>query len=170
MRKAILVILGALALAACSAGERPLHDMRSSTGGPDEFSVMPVAPLEIPDELTLPSPTPGQGNRTDADPKGDAIAALGGSRAAQSAGGIPAADAALVARASRNGVIPDIRATLATEDAQFRQNRKRFSLFGGILSKNRYFKAYAAQALDAYAELQRFRKLGVATPTAPPAN
>ncbi|MCO4848476.1 MAG: DUF3035 domain-containing protein [Yoonia sp.] len=169
MQKAILAIFGALALAACSAGERPLHDMRSSTGGPDEFSVMPVAALELPDTFTLPTPTPGASNRTDADPKGDAIAALGGNRAARSAGGIPAADAALVARAGRNGVIPNIRATLAAEDAQFRQTRKRFSLFGGVLSRNRYFKAYAAQALDAYAELQRFRNLGIATPTAPPA-
>jgi hypothetical protein len=169
MHKAILAILSALVLAACSAGERPLHDMRSSTGGPDEFSVMPVAPLELPDTFTLPTPTPGASNRTDADPKGDVIVALGGSRAAQSAGGIPTADAALVARASRNGVIPNIRETLAAEDAQFRKTRKRFSLFGGAFSRNRYFKAYSAQALDAYAELQRFRTLGIATPTAPPA-
>lgn len=169
MHKAILAILSALVLAACSAGERSLHDMRSSTGGPDEFSVMPVGPLELPDTFTLPTPTPGARNRTDADPKGDAIVALGGNRAAQSAGGIPTADAALVARASRNGVIPNIRETLAAEDAQFRRIRKRFSLFGGALARNRYFKAYSAQALDAYAELQRFRSLGIATPTAPPA-
>ena len=169
MRNAILAIFGALVLAACSAGDRPLHDMRSSSGGPDEFSVMPVAALELPDTFTLPTPTPGASNRTDADPKGDAIEALGGRRASQSAGGIPTADAALVARASRNGVTANIRETLATEDAQFRQTRKRFSLFGGLFSRSRYFKAYAAQALDAYAELQRFRNLGIATPTAPPA-
>ena len=167
MRNAILAILGALVLAACSAGDRRLHDMRSSSGGPDEFSVMPVAALELPDTFTLPTPTPGASNRTDADPKGDAIEALGGRRASQSAGGIPTADAALVARAGRNGVTANIRETLATEDAQFRQTRKRFSLFGGIFSRSRYFKAYAAQALDAYAELQRLRNLGIATPTAP---
>ena len=167
MRNAILAIFGALVLAACSAGDRPLHGMRSSSGGPDEFSVMPVAALELPDTFTLPTPTPGASNRTDADPKGDAIEALGGRRASQSAGGIPTADAALVARAGRNGVTANIRETLATEDAQFRQTRKRFSLFGGIFSRSRYFKAYAAQALDAYAELQRLRNLGIATPTAP---
>ena len=93
---------------------------------------------------------------------------LGGRPSAQFAGGIPAADAALIARVSRNGVAADIRATLAAEDARFRANRKRLSLFNPF-ARNRYFRAYAAQALDAYAELQRFRNLGVATPTAPPA-
>jgi len=167
MRKAILAGLMAVSLAACSAGERSLHNMRTS-GGPDEFSVAPVGNLEMPDEFNLPQPTPGGVNRTDKDPKSAAIVALGGRASAQFAGGIPAADSALVARASRNGVSPDIRSVLAAEDAQFRKNRKRFSLFGGAFSNNRYFRAYARQALDAYAELQRFRNLGVATPTAPP--
>ena len=53
MRKAILAILAVAALTACSTGKRPLHDMRSTTGGPDEFSVMPVAPLEIPETMDL---------------------------------------------------------------------------------------------------------------------
>jgi hypothetical protein len=170
MRKVISAIFMAFTFAACSAGDRPLHDMRSGTGGPDEFSVMPVAALEIPDTLVLPTPTPGAGNRSDADPEGDAIVALGGSRAAQFAGGVPAADAVLVAQAGRNGVAADIRATLAADDARLRQNRKTFSLFGGAFSRDRYFRAYANQSLDAYAELDRFRALGVATPTAPPAN
>lgn len=169
MRKAIFAGLTAIALAACSSGERPLHDMRSTTGGPDEFSIMPVAPLEMPATMTLPTPTPGGSNITDPTPKADAIVALGGNPAAVNAGGIPASDAALVARANRNGTQADIRGVLAAEDAKFRAGKKRLG-FLSILSRDRYFKAYARQALDAYAELARFRAAGVATPTAPPAN
>ncbi len=169
MRKVILASLTALLMAACSSGERSLHDMRSTGGGPDEFSVLPVGALEIPTDSTLPQPTPGGANRTDPTPKANAIAALGGNAAAQQRGGIPASDAALVAATSRNGVTPSIRATLAAEDAQLRKTRKTFSIFGGVFG-SRYFGLYANQALDAYAELQRFRELGVATPSAPPAN
>ena len=169
MRKAILVIFAAATLAACSSGTRPLHDMRSSTDGPDEFTVLPVAALEIPENLSLPTPTPGARNRTDPAPKANAIAALGGRPSAVNAGGVPVADTALVAAASRNGVQSDVRAVLATEDASFRKGQRRLG-FLSVLSKDRYFKAYARSALDAYAELQRFRNLGVQTPTAPPAN
>ena len=169
MRKAILTVLAAISLAACSSGTRPLHDMRSASGGPDEFTVMPVAALEIPAELTLPTPTPGATNRVDPTPKADSVAALGGNPARMSAGGVPLSDSALVAAASRNGVQSDVRAVLAAEDAAFRKGKRRLGLFS-ILSRDRYFKAYSRFALDAYAELQRFRNLGVATPTAPPAN
>jgi len=169
MRKAILAVLTTAMLAACSSGERSLHDLRKSTGGPDEFSVSPVNQLELPDSFTLPQPTPNGTNLADKNPKAAAIAALGGRASAQVAGGIPRADAALVAHTARNGVDANIRANLAAEDARFRQNRKRFTLLGGIFAKDRYFRAYARQALDAYSELARFRNLGVATPSAPPA-
>jgi len=169
MRKAILAILAAVTLAACSSGTRPLHDMRSSSGGPDEFTVLPANTLEIPQDRALPTPTLGATNLADPTPKANAIAALGGRPSAVNAGGVPVADSALVAAASRNGVQSDVRTVLATEDAAFRKGKHRFGLFS-ILSKDRYFKAYARSSLDAYAELQRFRNLGVATPTAPPAN
>lgn len=169
MRKTIMAILAAATLAACSSGTRPLHDMRSASGGPDEFTVMPLGELEIPAQLTLPPPTPGATNRVDPTPKANAIAALGGDPSAVNAGGVPVADSALVAAASRSGVQPDVRAVLASEDAAFRKGQRRLGFFS-LLSKDRYFKAYAKSALDAYAELQRFRNLGVQTPTAPPAN
>lgn len=162
-----IVFIGVtLALSACSSGGG-LRDLRSDTGGPDEFSVLPGAPLEIPDALSLPTPTPGGANRTDVNPTGRAIAALGGSEAASFAGGIPASDQALVAHASRNGVQADIRSVLATEDAAFRTRRARLSTFN-ILGSDQYFRAYARQALDAYATLEQFRAAGIQTPTAPP--
>ena len=97
----------------------------------------------------------------------DAVIALGGNPGATMVGGIPAGDSALVTYATRNGVDPDIRATLAAEDQGFRDRRSRF---GGLFARgDRYFQAYSGQALDAHAALARFRNAGVAVPSAPPA-
>ena len=168
MRKIALAIVTISAVASCTSGAKPLHNLRDGGTGPDEFAVLPATQLEIPQEMTLPTPTPGRANRADATPNADAIAVLGGRPSAASAGAVPARDAALVTRASRYGVTSDIRAQLASEDAAFRQGKKRFGLLS-VFAKDRYFSAYAGQALDASAELQRFRNLGVATPSAPPA-
>lgn len=164
MMKALAVV-SLLLLAACGGG-KGLRDLQSDSSGPDEFGVLPTAPLQTPANLSeLPAPTPGSGNLGDADPRAAAIAALGGRASAARAGGVPAADGALVAAASRHGVAPGIRAELAAADKAFRQGRGRVpSLFGG----DRYFSAYAWQRLDAYAELERLRARGIDTPTAPP--
>lgn len=160
------ILIAVLGLTACGS-QGGLRDMRNPSGGPDEFSVVPGAPLELPETLSLPVPTPGGQNRTDATPNADAIAALGGSPSAAFAGGIPAADQGLVSHAGRNGIDADIRSALAAEDAAFRARRTRTGLFS-FLGGDRYFRAYARQKLDAYAELDRFRAAGVQTPTAPP--
>ncbi len=166
MRKALLGFSIAVLLSACAAGDRGLRDLRSNGGGPDEFSVLPVNPLILPNDVTtLPVPTPGGANRTDPAPEADAVSVLGGNPNALIARGAPTSDGALIAAASRNGVDPSIRQTLASEDAAFRTRRARLTIFGG---RDRYFSAYARQALDAYAELQRFRNAGIATPSAPP--
>ncbi|PWG16298.1 DUF3035 domain-containing protein [Salibaculum griseiflavum] len=166
MARTIIAILALSAVAACG-GDRGLHNLQAGGEGPDEFAVMPVAPLEMPETLaTLPAPTPGGTNRTDPNPVGEAVVALGGNPGASVAGGIPANDSALVTYATRNGVDPNIRATLAAADERFRDRRARI---GGLFSgRDRYFRAYANQALDAYAELLRFREAGVAVPSAPP--
>jgi hypothetical protein len=154
MRKVVLSAMLLLAVAACNRGGR---------AGPDEFSVLPTRPLELPQSLSsLPAPTPGGLNLTDPNPTGDAIAALGGAQT--NAGGIPASDAALVAQVSRNGTDPAIRLTLAQEDAGLRRRAQR----GQDLNRARYLRVYAGQALDAYAELLRFRNAGVQVPSAPP--
>jgi hypothetical protein len=156
-----------ITLAACGGGGDGLHRLDNNLVGPDEFSVLPTLPIQIPETTALPPPTPGGTNRTDRNPVGDAVIALGGSPPAGLAGGIPAGDQALLAFAARNGTDPAIRQTLATEDAAFRQQ----AAFGGsfnILGQDRYYPAYGSQALDAYAELARFRAAGVIVPTAPP--
>ena len=165
MRAIVLVSL-ALLLAACSGGGG-LRDMSSTSGGPDEFSVTPTAPLTLPENLELPAPTPGGANLTDVNPNANAIAALGGRPSAVSAGGIPARDGALVSHASRNGVDPSIRSILFAEDESFRK-RAGFRNFFNIFGRDKYFPAYARQSLDAYSELERFRAAGIATPSAPP--
>ncbi|MFW5641984.1 MAG: DUF3035 domain-containing protein, partial [Roseicyclus sp.] len=140
-----------------------LLNLRNDEDGPDEFAVLPTAPLEIPDNLaTLPDPAPGAPNRVDPNPEGEAIAALGGNPArARSAGGD------LVTYASRLGVSGDIRPTLAAEDEEFRR-RNDGLLLERAFGVNVYFDAYRRQSLDQYDELERLRRLGVRTPAAPP--
>ncbi len=153
-----------LALAACSGGQATRSGSAAKSGA-DEFSVMTMNPLDM--SVTggaLPVPTPGGTNLAEPDPMANAMRALGGHAA--TGVGIPAADAALIARVSRYGVPADIRQTLAAEDASRRKVRGFFGLFG---RGEKYFRIYAAMALDAYAELARFRAAGVAVPSAPPA-
>ena len=157
-----------LSISACVAPEPWLLKLGSSSNGPDEFSILPGKPLQIPASYTdLPAPTPGAANLTDPTPKADAVAALGGNPALVGRSGIPAADGLLLAHASRHGVQANVRADLAAADLAIR--RRRASLFflrwfGG----NQYFAVYRIQALDQYLELERLRAAGVRTPSAPP--
>ncbi|PUB17595.1 DUF3035 domain-containing protein [Yoonia sediminilitoris] len=166
MRAIILSALAIVTMTACANTDRNLRDLRASGGGPDEFAVIPQRPLLVPDTNLLPEPTPGGTNLADPTPNADAIAALGGSQTAQFTGGVPARDTALVTQASRYGVDADIRSELAAADAAFRKGRSRLNIFNP-LGRDRYFPAYARQALDAFAELARLRSLGVNTPAAP---
>ena len=165
--KAVIAVATMLMLAGCGGDGLPqLMNLRSGQG-PDEFGILPPKPLATPESLTdLPEPTPGGANRTDPQPFDDAIVALGGKPG--SAGGIPAGDGALYSHASRFGVEAGIRDTLASEDLEWRRDNN-----GRILERlfnvSVYFKAYRKQWLDQQAELARWRKLGVKTPSAPPA-
>lgn len=167
MIKALTTVIAlSVLLAGCGGGEG-LRKFSATSVGPDEFSVLPTAPLQMPSDLTyLPVPTPGAANLVDPTPNADAIAALGG-RAPAANAGVSASDAALVSTASRYGVPAGLRASLAEEDRAYRRTRGAFNPFG-LFGNDRYFAAYAGQKLDAYAELQRLRRLGVDTPTAPP--
>ncbi|SEM62694.1 Beta-barrel assembly machine subunit BamF [Gemmobacter aquatilis] len=152
-----------LLLAGCGRNDDPnLMNIRKSSNGPDEFGILPPKPLQMPESLaSLPPPTPGGINLTDPTPEADAITALGGK---PGAGG---SDAALVAQATRFGVASGIRSTLAAEDLEYRRNNDG-RLLERVFAVNVYFKAYAPQSLDQYAELARWRRLGAATPSAPP--
>ena len=154
----------ALGLAACGGGEPTLFNIRSTDRTPDEFSILPTRPLEPPPPglAALPVPTPGGANRTDRFPEAEAIAALGGNPA-----GGTGADGPLVATVARYGVEPGIRGTLAAEDLAFRRaNDGR--LLERLFNVTVYYRAYRAQSLDQYAELERLRRAGVRTVAAPP--
>lgn len=164
IRATLLVLIAAtFGLTACSQGTPSLMNLRNTETGPDEFAVVPTNDLQLPaDRSALPTPTLGGTNRADPNPEADAIAALGGNiaRANTNATG-------LVNYANRFGVTPNIRGTLAAEDLEFRGNN------GGrvlerLFNTNTYFRAYRAQSLDRYAELERLRRVGVQTPSAPP--
>ncbi|MBR9650184.1 DUF3035 domain-containing protein [Thalassovita aquimarina] len=167
-----LLLIAVLAVAACSGNERDIsmRDLRSFTGGPDEFSIIPGKELQTPKDFnTLPAPTPGGSNLTDQDPLGDAAVALGGRASARQPGnGVPAADGALIAHAGRNGVPADIRESLAAEDKEFRRRQSRFTKLR-LVRVDRYSQAYKRFELNSQAEVAWWRRQGVTTPTAPPA-
>lgn len=160
-----LVVIGSLAGCANYRNRTPsLLNVKSQTDGPDEFSILPNKPLEVPENIAaqpLPKPTVGGANRVDATPLADATIALGGNPA----GGVR--DGGLVNYASRYGVAPGIRQSLATEDLEYRRKNDG-RLLERLFNVNVYFKAYAKQSLDQYAELERMRRLGIRTPAAPP--
>lgn len=149
MLKTALCLVALSALVACGQpGERIPNRVKT---GPDEFSIVPNKPLQEPESYSvLPAPTPGGANLTDATPKADAIVALGGR---VPTGGV---DGGIVTYASRYGVDPTIRAELSKADERRRTGR------------GRYERAYKRFALDAYAEWQRLRALGIVVPSAPP--
>lgn len=162
------LVLGMLALVMLSAcGGKRAVTLRDS--GPDEFSVLPSRPLELPEDYAaLPEPLRGAPNRADPRPRADAVAALGGNPAELSPDGVAPADQGVVSAASRYGVDPGIRGVLAAEDqnARPRKQRRRRVMSRSLRAKR---KAYRKMALDAYAENERFRRLGIGTPSAPPA-
>lgn len=174
MRKRILIlILTATGLAGCGGFERDitLRNIQSPGSGPDEFSILPGKPLEQPKNFSeLPTPTPGAANLTDQNPKADGIAALGGRPDRLVPQGIPGSDSALVRHASRNGVDPNVRETLATQDEDFRRRKSRFTKLR-IARQDLYNKVYKRETLNARREMNRYRRsTGVRTPSAPPAN
>lgn len=167
MRKlALLFVLPVLVAGCANVG---LRELRSNSKGPDEFGIQPVASLQEPASYSdLPTPTPGGTNRTDRSAVAEGTKALGGN-VGDPNGPIPARDGALVQHASRLGVSPDIRETLAQTDADFRRRKARFAQYR-IIPVDSYNQAYRRQALDAAAEQNRWRNAGARTPSAPPSN
>lgn len=171
--KIMLALIAVLAMSACGNKNKDpeLMNIRPRGNGPDEFTILPTKPLQAPDfAAALPSPTPGAGNITDPTPKADAVAALGGNPArvaARADGSIGRGDTTLVGHARRFGANRVIRQTLAAEDLEFRRKNDG-RLLERLFNLNTYYRAYKKVSLDQYRELERFRRLGVRTPSAPP--
>ena len=168
MRTIALMIgmAAATALGACSSDPK-LNNLKAGRSGPDEFSILPTRSLSMPPDLAvLPAPTPGGSNITDPNPQGDAVAALGGNPERLRDKGIGAADQALVAQATRTGMDPTIRQTLATEDARWR-SRNGPRLLERVFGSSVYQRAYAPMALDGVEEQLRWQKAGAISSTSP---
>lgn len=161
MSKEFAALCVILVVSACAQGGN-LRDLSATDAGPEEFSVVPQDPLQVPTSRTsLPVPTPGGMNLADRQPLLDAAVALGGGAAR--VGG----DAALFGQLNKFGTDPEIRAELAAADARFRKGRSRFMLFGAR-GDRAYYGAYAGQSLDAAAEAARLSAAGVRVPTTAP--
>lgn len=169
LRSTFGVICMALALSACSRGEDRVPDLLNiRSDGPDEFAILPNKPLQAPtDYAELPQPTPGGANLVDPTPNLDAVAALGGNPARLQRNNASAGDGAVLAHATRFGRAGGIRQTLASADEEYRRQNDGL-LLERWFNVNIYYDAYAPQSLDAYRELERFRRLGIRTPSAPP--
>ncbi|MBC7131621.1 MAG: DUF3035 domain-containing protein [Roseovarius sp.] len=171
-RKTVLVFMAAALVAGCGGRDREvsLANIRHTGNGPDEFSIIPGKPLEMPQDMAaLPTPIPGGPNRTDQDPLADGVAALGGNLAVIRTETPSPAHAGLLAHATRYGRDPAIRQTLAVEDREIRSRYGRVNVLRGIMPGDDYVQAYERQWLDAQAEERRLRRAGVRTPAAPPA-
>lgn len=160
--RATAAVLALGLLAACERNPPELMNLRSGPG-PDEFAVLPPKALEMPPDLAaLPTPTPGGANRTDPNPRGDAIVALGGNPD----GGL-GGDAALLSVTGRYGRAAGIRETLAAEDYAFR-DKNRGRVLERLFNTTVYYSAYRPMSLDQQAELRKWRRRGLPTPSAPP--
>ena len=163
-----IIAIGLVAVAGCS--QQGLRDLRPNGPGPDEFMILPNKPLTAPkDYQVLPAPTPGGGNLVDPQPKADAVVALGGKASALTPGGVPAADSALVSRASRYGVPANTRVALAETDAEFRKRQSRWTRIR-LFPVDRYEQAYRREALNPFDITNRSRRAGIGTPSSPPAS
>ncbi len=163
-----------VALAACGrlAGDEKkppqLMHIKSSTRSPDEFTVLPTKPLQMPEEVvTLPEPTPGGANITDPTPAADAVAALGGNPKLLERTGVAAGNGGLVSYAARLGTASGIRDVLADEDLEYRRKHDG-RLLERLANVTVYYRAYRPMSLDQYAELERWRAAGARNVGAPP--
>ncbi|MCA0961388.1 DUF3035 domain-containing protein [Salipiger bermudensis] len=166
----VVIVMGLIGLAGCSSGARDmrLHYLKTNSGTPEEFAIVPNKPLETPPAMTaLPAPTPGSANRTDQTPKASAVAALGGNPARVSERGTPSGNGALLQRAGRYGTDPNIRTDLAAADFEHRKRASRFSY--KIVPQDEYYDAYREQWLNSHDALDAYRRAGIKTPSAPPA-
>ncbi|MBY5972434.1 DUF3035 domain-containing protein [Pseudooceanicola marinus] len=162
------IILTICALAGCSSGDGTLRYFSDSGGGPEEFNIVPSKELEQPEDYAaLPAPTPGGSNRVDQQPLGDAVAVLGGRPSALEDQGVSTADGALVTYASRAGVDPQIRPTLAAEDEEFRRRKAMFNNLRPF-KLDQYYRAYEDQSIDPRNVAQYYVRRGVPVPSYPP--
>jgi hypothetical protein len=129
LRPATFIALAALALGGCSMFENLGGAKKVS---PDEFKIVSHSPLTMPPNAELRPPRPGEPRPQETLPSDQAREALSPSLAGRpksgTAGSVPAGtpEAALVARASKGGVDPNIRSTVNTDSRVLADSDKTF--------------------------------------------
>ncbi len=152
----VVVVCVAGALAGC-------QDVKTAFGGgkltPDEFAVMPKAPLVMPPDYNLRPPMPGSRAANMPDPSEQARANLypnNPEAVAQTLGtGFSDGEKLLLAYAHAANADPSIRQRIAAEEGQDEEG-------GGFADKVLFWQAPvaapAATPVDAQAEAERLRK------------
>jgi hypothetical protein len=119
LKPVTLLALGTFVLGGCGAFENLGGGKKVS---PDEFKIVSHSPLTMPPNAELRPPRPGEPRPQETLPSDQAREALSPSLAGRPArsgtpGAVPAgtSEAALVARATKGGVDPNIRSTVNTD-------------------------------------------------------
>ncbi len=121
-----LILIVALGVTACSgddqsddAGVNLTNIIGTTKNPPDEFAVIPTAPLELPKDFTaLPPPNPGERSRLVSNPINDARAALLGETAPKAANArVSTSEAALLSASGSTAASSEIRTVLDAEQA-----------------------------------------------------
>jgi len=118
LKPAIFIALAAFALGGCSLFENLGGAKKVS---PDEFEIVSHSPLTMPPNAELRPPRPGEPRPQETLPSDQAREALSPSLAGRPRSGTGGSvapstpEAALVARASKGGVDPNIRSTVNTD-------------------------------------------------------
>ncbi|KAB7614308.1 DUF3035 domain-containing protein [Amylibacter sp. SFDW26] len=166
--KLIFMLALGFLVAACGRGESIFDkngDFKIRDAGPDEFSIIPTKPLEIPeDTVTLPEPTLGSKNRVDLEPDRDAITALGGNPERLDSELIASDEQALIAAASRSGVPGNIRDQIDA-DAKVIAKKRKPRFFQRWIGHDGRLQTYKSESLDPVLETDRLRRQGVRTPS-----
>jgi len=107
LRNIGLLLMLLFVAVACGRGDsQPRFSLDPASVAPDEFSVLPAAPLSMPASTALAPPEPGAPNRVEIDYRVELIKALGGR-----AGPMSQAEALRVAEITAKGADGDPRST-----------------------------------------------------------
>lgn len=165
-RLAALAALPVL-LGACSGVRTPLDGLFEPPPTPDAFMVISRAPLEMPTNLALPEPRPGEVSPLDPTPLTDAQVALLGRPVSNETAGAPSpGEQALLDAAGAASSDPDIRTTLVAENDPDRPDQpyKAPTIFALLFGDE---AAEPEDVIDASAEARRLALEGVAVPVDP---
>ena len=137
-----------------------------NAGAPDEFLIIPNAPLQLPPSFELARPTPGAPSLVAPDAIGDAHAALFQTDKPQRLEVASAGETVLLSGAGISGDNSAIRTTLAEESPDEAGGDFAFtSIFGLAIPKT---LGEIDSVLQARTEVENLRQQGYLTPALPP--